>query len=484
MPHEPCSFVRVLARARAALDRAQRRIESLAPAAAIFAWVALFLCGFWLAQARDAQPPLYRVPDWLEVDSTAENAGVYTWLRSALGTSTGWVRLPAKLLFVIVACIAIAIARRWPKRRDLATVVLGAAWVSAAVGPAYAASMLTLTVLIYATGRRLNPHLCMAVTTLLLLAIYRIVPMNRSWSTCALFASCRLIMYAFEVSTVPNRRRSLLTTLAYSPVGLLLWPSEPPMTSYITYATPRDRGLLDKRGATQLVRSGAKYVALEGVLAGLTLCLPFGAIGFSGNATGVMVALVAAPVVFYLRVSFVADLAYGLSSLAGYDAPDAFDFPLLAKNPIVFWQTWNIPVMSFLRRVFIFPVARRYRSLFPTILAGMVGSAFIHIVFGVIFVARSVGGHALTWSALLAVTKAEVLGFATLGGILVLGIPFYRARAETFRATHVVQWFATQLLMAVALFPTFRFVDRSFPATYGGSPFAYFYEIVKPLIQR
>jgi D-alanyl-lipoteichoic acid acyltransferase DltB (MBOAT superfamily) len=153
--------------------------------------------------------------------------------------------------------------------------------------------------------------------------------------------------------------------------------------------------------------------------------------------------------VFYLRISLVADFAYGLSCFAGYHLTDAFDAPFLAENPINFWQTWNLPVLSFLRRAFIFPLARRRRSLTVTVIAGMVGSALMHAVINWLK-----AGHDLSVARVLGNLQNNAIYYTATGLVLAMGIPFYQAVNTRRLPTRILMAVITQTGMALLFFNT------------------------------
>jgi alginate O-acetyltransferase complex protein AlgI len=64
----------------------------------------------------------------------------------------------------------------------------------------------------------------------------------------------------------------------------------------------------------------------------------------------------------YARQSGLASLQIGMIRQLGYEIPERFDFPFLARDPLDFWRRWNTYVGGWLLRYVFRPVAARYRG--------------------------------------------------------------------------------------------------------------------------
>ena len=357
------------------------------------------------------------------------------------------------MLFLISSASVIAVARRHPRHRNAATILGGTAWILFAVGWQFALGVLVVAGIIHYGFRRMNSYLAMLITCALLLILLKFfVPRPRSSvGTMASVAvgALRLIMYAFETSSVPREERSFSTVLAFSPLGLFLWPADPLMTSYLMFSTKVSREKLDNQGAAQLYRCGLKYLLMVGLVRFLVASLPPNSAVWDAGVGTFLGAFFLAPAVFYLRISLVADFAYGLASFAGFHLADAFKSPLTAENPIGFWQDWNVPVVSFLRRAFIFPLARRWPSLLLSIVAGMSGSVCVHVMLAGLRAGRLFTLKSVYWPFL----HESGQYFAT-GLVLAVGIRFYQYSEPRKFSIRILHWIATQTAMAWLLFGT------------------------------
>jgi hypothetical protein len=64
---------------------------------------------------------------------------------------------------------------------------------------------------------------------------------------------------------------------------------------------------------------------------------------------------------FYAGMAGVANLQIGLMRALGYDVPDRFNWPFLARSPAEFWDRWNTYVASWFGRYVFVPIARNKR---------------------------------------------------------------------------------------------------------------------------
>jgi D-alanyl-lipoteichoic acid acyltransferase DltB (MBOAT superfamily) len=58
----------------------------------------------------------------------------------------------------------------------------------------------------------------------------------------------------------------------------------------------------------------------------------------------------------YLDFSAYSDIAVGLGQLLGISTPENFNKPLLARNPIEFWERWHISLSQWIRRNIFVPL--------------------------------------------------------------------------------------------------------------------------------
>jgi D-alanyl-lipoteichoic acid acyltransferase DltB (MBOAT superfamily) len=130
-----------------------------------------------------------------------------------------------------------------------------------------------------------------------------------------------------------------------------------------------------------------------------------------------------------------------MSNFAGHHAPNAFRWPLLATHPIELWRRWNVHVVDFLRRAFIYEAARRNRSAIVMVFAGMAGSALYH-GFKLLFI----GGANMSGSVLLS-TAVSYLGI--MGGIMLVTIPLDKYRDQFKLPTKIALGVVLQLTLAL-----------------------------------
>lgn len=351
------------------------------------------------------------------------------------------LRLPM-LLFFLICGITILVARRWPQWRNLATVIAGVLWLQTCVSWPYLVCVSLVIAIVHFGFRKINSHLSMLLTFGMLLVCFKMAPFGSAAMTLMALGGMRVLMYAFEVSSIPPNSRSFLSAMAYSPVGIFLSPGEPPMTSYLGYTSPVAQQSLDEKGSLQLLRSALKYLILVFLFWVLLPMLP-ARTSLSEASIGLrMIAFAAPMIVLFLRLSIVSDMACGLSCLAGYHAIDGFHYPLLAENPIDFWIHWQIPMLSFIRRAFIFPIAKYRRSLALAIAAGMLGAMYFHCANALLSV-----GEALTWEKTGNILLNQGSHYAATGLLIVLGIPFYKNRKSRKPIVRLLFLVLTQLAM-------------------------------------
>jgi len=106
-----------------------------------------------------------------------------------------------------------------------------------------------------------------------------------------------------------------------------------------------------------LLRPLARYVGGGG----LSAWVPAQVLGLGVALHGVLRLLTR-----YAAHSGLASLQIGLTRCAGWQVPERYDFPLLARSPMDFWRRWNTYVRVWLEAYVFLPlataVARRSRS--------------------------------------------------------------------------------------------------------------------------
>lgn len=85
----------------------------------------------------------------------------------------------------------------------------------------------------------------------------------------------------------------------------------------------------------------------------------------------------------YWAHSGLAGFQIGLMSLIGYQTPERYRYPFLAKSPIEFWQRWNIYLGEWLRRYVFAPLALALLRRAGTTARGLVqsGAAMVTLTF-------------------------------------------------------------------------------------------------------
>ena len=93
----------------------------------------------------------------------------------------------------------------------------------------------------------------------------------------------------------------------------------------------------------------------------------------------------------YCDFSGYTDMGRGSALMMGYELPDNFNWPYIAKNLTDFWKRWHISLSSWLRDYLYIPMGgskcsmpRRYFNLFMTMLLGGLwhGASWHYVVWG------------------------------------------------------------------------------------------------------
>jgi alginate O-acetyltransferase complex protein AlgI len=144
-----------------------------------------------------------------------------------------------------------------------------------------------------------------------------------------------------------------------------------------------------ERGLRLILQGLFKKVAIADNLA------PIVSAGFSNASTlGGLEAWVAAcafAVQIYCDFSGYTDMGRGSAIMLGFDLPDNFNWPYIAKNLPDFWKRWHISLSSWLRDYLYIPlggskcsVSRRHSNLMITMLLGGLwhGASWHYVVWG------------------------------------------------------------------------------------------------------
>lgn len=144
-----------------------------------------------------------------------------------------------------------------------------------------------------------------------------------------------------------------------------------------------------ERGLRLLLQGLFKKVALADNLS------PIVAQGFSHATTlgcgEAWLASLAFALQIYCDFSGYTDMGRGSALMMGYELPDNFNWPYIAKNLTDFWKRWHISLSSWLRDYLYIPMGgskcsmpRRYFNLFMTMLLGGLwhGASWHYVVWG------------------------------------------------------------------------------------------------------
>lgn len=398
--------------------------------------------GSLMAAPREAPVPLelpahLRAPVVLSVCGVVFAIAFYIQARTSPGIATyfpsGGAYPPhLKVLVLVLAALCVVIARRWPAARDHVIASVGIGFALYVTSWQLVTAMLGVAILVHQLARRVPGGFALVATAALLLVLFaRFVPRTASDAINGglAWASLRICYYAYESRAIKRTRRSIWSLLAFSPFTVMLWPGDPPMLSYITYTTPRPRVFLDMLGGRALYRAALKLhlfllydLVLKPALAG-------------DDPFRTVVQFFCPYVVLYLTLSASADLCTGFSNLAGYYAPDAFNWPFLSMTPIHLWMRWNVHVLGFLRQTVILPIARTRRSLGAMVVGGLLVSVLLHVY------ARGPYWYPIDVRALVVNIVVTQLFFLS-------AVPFYQRVERWTRPAQIAATLVTQIALA------------------------------------
>jgi len=172
---------------------------------------------------------------------------------------------------------------------------------------------------------------------------------------------------------------------------------------------------------------------------------------FSG--TTLWLAVVGYSIQIYCDFSGYSDMAVGTAKMIGYDLPENFNMPYVARSITEFWQRWHMTLSAWLRDYLYIPLGgnrkgegRRYLNLMLTMLLGGLwhGASWNFVLWGGLHGA-ALGAHKLyqtRWGARVRV-PAALAWLMTVGFVALCWIPFRAPRmADTvlfFRGMFALQ---------------------------------------------
>ena len=179
----------------------------------------------------------------------------------------------------------------------------------------------------------------------------------------------------------------------------------------------------------QCIQTRTLLLALNRVMAGMIKMFVVGGVleKYSGadaflanpNAANLAMLLLAFPLYLYINFSGYCDIMIGLAGAVGFDLPENFRHPYLARNSIDFWNRWHITLSEFFRDYFYFPLylVMARRRVWPWLATGVTtlcsfavmgawhGSAPGFVIFGLVHGAGVIA--ALAYESLLQATLAK-----------------------------------------------------------------------------
>ena len=143
-----------------------------------------------------------------------------------------------------------------------------------------------------------------------------------------------------------------------------------------------------QRGAARMFRGLFKKVVIADLLAGLGVDAVFADPSGYSSLT-LLLALYGYAFQIYNDFSGYSDIAIGVAMMLGFDIPENFNRPYLARNPREFWSRWHISLSTWLRDYLYIPLGgnrgsnrKTIRNLMITmILGGLWHGAALNFVF-------------------------------------------------------------------------------------------------------
>ena len=128
----------------------------------------------------------------------------------------------------------------------------------------------------------------------------------------------------------------------------------------------------------------------------------------------------------YIGHSSLASYQIGTMRLLGYDLPERYNYPFLARTPDELWRRWNIYLGTWLLRYAYLPLAMRYQRSLPRPWWKLGKGIALVCVFGVCGLAHEAAGYALRFSW----PMGAALGFAFYGLVLAVWLAFGQLRRK------------------------------------------------------
>jgi D-alanyl-lipoteichoic acid acyltransferase DltB (MBOAT superfamily) len=155
-------------------------------------------------------------------------------------------------------------------------------------------------------------------------------------------------------------------------------------------APPRADALMQARGLWRIATGLTKKIVIGDYLAQAIVDRVFDA-PERFTALEVLLATYGYAALIYADFSGYSDVAIGSAALFGYELPENFDVPYLARNLQEFWRRWHMSLSSWLRDYLYKPLGgsragplSTYRNLFLTMVLGGLwhGAAWTFVVWG------------------------------------------------------------------------------------------------------
>jgi D-alanyl-lipoteichoic acid acyltransferase DltB (MBOAT superfamily) len=155
-------------------------------------------------------------------------------------------------------------------------------------------------------------------------------------------------------------------------------------------AEPRANATMQARGLLRIATGLAKKIIIGDYLAQAVVNRVFET-PERFTALEVLLATYAYAVQIYVDFSGYSDVAIGSAALFGYELPENFDAPYIARNLQEFWHRWHISLSTWLRDYLYKPLggsrdgaARTYRNLIITMVLGGLwhGASWTFVIWG------------------------------------------------------------------------------------------------------
>ena len=99
--------------------------------------------------------------------------------------------------------------------------------------------------------------------------------------------------------------------------------------------------------------------------------------------TSLLAFLCAFPAYIYINFSGYCDIVIGVARAVGFELPENFDHPYIARNLNEFWGRWHITLSSLLRDYLYFPIQIFLARRLPIIISMVLATLFSFLIMGV-----------------------------------------------------------------------------------------------------